>query len=146
MDVLSELEKIRREAAAPSRPAQSAAASRPAAVTGPASPALVPSPAPAAPSPAPVLSPAAAIPGVAGAQVSAAAAQRNGRGELSRSIDLTLKKADFGRARRFLISFQVEDEEHRVMEAVRDFEVELRDASQLERVLLRLNIALHAKE
>ncbi len=137
VDVLSELEKIRREAAAPSRPMPSAAAPRPTVATRPVSPAPSPSQAPG---------PAAAIPGVAGAQVSAAAAQRNGRGELSRSIDLTLKKADFGRARRFLLSFQVEDEEHRVMEAVRDFEVELRDSAQLERVLLRLNIALHAKE
>ena len=82
-----------------------------------------------------------AIPGSA-----AAAALKNGRGELSRSIDLTLKKTDFARARRFLVSFQVEDEDRRVMDAVRDLEVDIRDAGTLERVLLRLNIALHAKE
>lgn len=134
VDVLSELEKIRREAAGPSRPGASpapraAVASRPAPDT--ATPPTVPT---------------GAIPGAAAAPITAAAAQRNGRGELSRSIDLTLKKADFARARRFLVSFQVEDEEHRVMDAVRDLEVDIRDAGTLERVLLRLNIALHAKE
>ncbi len=132
VDVLSELEKIRREAAAPS----------PRTVPSPR-PTLRPSLPAAAFAPA---TPTGAIPGAASAPISAAAAQRNGRGELSRSIDLTLKKADFARARRFLVSFQVEDEEHRVMDAVRDLEIDIRDAAQLERVLLRLNIALHAKE
>ncbi len=133
VDVLTELEKIRREAAAPSRPTPI----RPLAATPPP---FLP-----APSPAPA-QPTGAIPGAAGASITAAAAQRNGRGELSRSIDLTLKKADFARARRFLVSFQVEDDEHRVLDAVRDLEVDIRDAETLERVLLRLNIALHAKE
>jgi len=149
VDVLSELEKIRREAAAPARPSPGPA---PRAATESASPTPSPraaTPAPPAP-PAPVAPPAivstGAIPGAAAAPITAAAAQRNGRGELSRSIDLTLKKADFARARRFLVSFQVEDEEHRVMDAVRDLEVDIRDAGTLERVLLRLNIALHAKE
>lgn len=133
VDVLSELEKIRREAAAPSRPSpaptpRAAEPSRPA--VGGTAPGI----------------PTGAIPGAAAAPIAAAAAQRNGRGELSRSIDLTLKKTDFARARRFLVSFQVEDEEHRVMDAVRDLEVDIRDAGTLERVLLRLNIALHAKE
>jgi signal recognition particle receptor subunit beta len=160
VDVLSELEKIRREAAAPSRP--SPPAPRPAAPASPPSPAggVVPpfgaqrltaaegarrieEPNETTP-PAPV--PTGAIPGAAAAPITAAAAQRNGRGELSRSIDLTLKKSDFARARRFLVSFQVEDGEHRVMDAVRDLEVDIRDAGTLERVLLRLNIALHAKE
>jgi signal recognition particle receptor subunit beta len=146
VDVLSELEKIRREAAAPSRPAPSPP---PRAAAGTPSPTLSPRPATPAPAPHPVPPlnvPTGAIPGAAAAPITAAAAQRNGRGELSRSIDLTLKKADFARARRFLVSFQVEDEEHRVMDAVRDLEVDIRDAGTLERVLLRLNIALHAKE
>ncbi len=136
VDVLSELEKIRREAAASSRPGASPAPRT----------AEVSRPAPAAASAIPPTVPTGAIPGAAAAPITAAAAQRNGRGELSRSIDLTLKKADFARARRFLVSFQVEDEDHRVMDAVRDLEVDIRDAGTLERVLLRLNIALHAKE
>jgi len=121
MDVLSELEKLRREAAAP--------AQRPAPAAAPARPAPAPSAAPAAP--------AAAVPPPAGT---------NGRGELSRSIELTLRRADLQRARRVLVSFQVEDDEHRVMDAVRDLQVEIKDAPSLEKLLLRLNIALHAKE
>jgi hypothetical protein len=105
--VLSELEKLRKEAASP-RPS-----------TGPV----------------PVRPPAAAAP--AGA---------NGRGELSRSIELTLRRADFQRARRVLVSFQVEDDQHRVMDAVRDLAVDIKDAGSLEKLLLRLNIALNSKE
>lgn len=117
MDVLGELEKLRREAAAgpataPPRPTQ----------TGPR-----PTVAPPAPS-------------------AAAAASGNGRGELSRNIELTLRRADFLRARRVLVSFQVEDDQHRVMDAVRDLAVDIKDAAGLEKLLLRLNIALNAKE
>jgi signal recognition particle receptor subunit beta len=76
----------------------------------------------------------------------AGAAPNNGRGELSRTVELTLRRSDFQRARRFIVSFQVEDEQHRVMDAVRDLQVEIKDAPSLEKLLLRLNIALHAKE
>jgi hypothetical protein len=108
LDVLSELEKLRKEAATP-RP-----------TTGPV----------------PARPPAAA----------AAHPSANGRGELSRSIELTLRRADFQRARRVLVSFQVEDDQHRVMDAVRDLAVDIKDAGSLEKLLLRLNIALNAKE
>ncbi|HSN87029.1 MAG TPA: hypothetical protein VL025_09745, partial [Thermoanaerobaculia bacterium] len=104
MDVLGELEKLRREAM--HQPAGSSAA---------------------APAPA-------------------KAAGTNGRGELTRTIELTLKKADFQRARRFLVSFQVEDDQNRVMDAVRDLQVDLKDIGDLEKLLLRLNISLNAKE
>ncbi len=115
MDVLSELEKLRREAAAPAqRPAPAAAT------------AVRPAPAPAPP------------------------AGTNGRGELSRSIEMTLRRADLQRARRVLVSFQVEDGEHRVMDSVRDLAVDIpvdtKDAAGLEKLLLRLNIALSSKE
>jgi len=104
MDVLSELEKLRKEAAhGPARPV----AARPAA------------PPPAA---------------------------SNGRGELSRTIELTLRRADFQRARRFLVSFQVEDDQNRVMDAVRDLQVDIKDAAGLEKLLLRLNISLNSKD
>ena len=116
MDVLGELEKLRREAAAPR---QSTA-------------------------PRPIVTPPAAAP--APAPAAAQAASGNGRGELTRSIELTLRRADFQRARRVLVSFQVEDDQHRVMDAVRDLAVEIKDAATLEKLLLRLNIALNAKE
>jgi signal recognition particle receptor subunit beta len=136
------------------------AAAQPPAPTPPAPPAPAPSPAAAA-------KPAAAKPRMdvlgeleklrreamhqpsgAHAQVPAAAkaAGTNGRGELSRTIELTLKKSDFARARRFLVSFQVEDEDHRVMDSVRDLQVDLKDIGGLEKLLLRLNIALNSKE
>jgi signal recognition particle receptor subunit beta len=100
VDVLSELEKLRREAMQQ-------------------------------PAPAPVRA--------------AAPAAGNGRGELSRTIEMTLRRADFQRARRFLVSFQVEDDQHRVMDAVRDLQVDIKDAASLEKLLLHLNIALSSK-
>jgi outer membrane biosynthesis protein TonB len=127
MDVLGELEKLRREAAA----GPATAPPRPAAPTGPR---------PTAPRPA--VPPAATV----APPPAAASAGSNGRGELSRSIELTLRRADFLRARRVLVSFQVEDDQHRVMDAVRDLAVDIKDAAGLEKLLLRLNIALNAKE
>jgi hypothetical protein len=105
VDVLSELEKLRREVRQPTAAAAAQEASRRAAVSS-----------------------------------------TNGRGELSRTIELTLRRADFQRARRFLVSFQVEDDQHRVMDAVRDLPVDIKDAAGLEKLLLRLNIALNTKE
>jgi hypothetical protein len=88
----------------------------------------------------------AKIPSAAAPAAPAAPASTNGRGELSRNIEMTLKRADFQRARRLLLSFQVEDEQNRVVEAVHDLQVDIKDAAHLEKLLLRLNIALHAKE
>jgi hypothetical protein len=99
-----------------------------------------------------IQAPAAAPPAAAGTASSAAGsiassiAGSNGRGELSRNIEMTLKREDFRRARRFLVSFQVEDEQHRIVDAVRDLQVEIKDAGSLEKLLLHLNIALNAKE
>jgi signal recognition particle receptor subunit beta len=115
VDVLGELEKLRREAMQPG----SAGAT----------------PAPAAPASGPAAPPAARP-----------ASPKNGRGELSRNIELTLKRADFERARRIRVSFQVEDDQSQVMDAVRDLPVEIKDAASLEKLLLHLNIALNAKE
>ena len=70
----------------------------------------------------------------------------NGQKELSRDVQLTLKRDDFRRARRFKLSLQVEDEQSRVVDAIRDLQVDLENLSDLQKVLLRLNIALHAKE
>jgi hypothetical protein len=82
----------------------------------------------------------------AAAPAAAARAATNGGHEMSRNIEMTLRRADFRRARRVLISFQVEDDQHRVMDSVRDLPVEIHDAATLEKLLLRLNIALNAKE
>jgi len=116
MDVLGELEKLRKQAqGAPS------GAHR---IQAPAASAPPPPPPPA----------------------SNVGAGSNGRSELSRNIEMTLKREDFQRARRFLVSFQVEDDQHRIVDAVRDLQVEIKDAGSLEKLLLHLNIALNAKE
>jgi signal recognition particle receptor subunit beta len=97
--------------------------------------------------PTPPAPAAAAVSAVSAASAaSAAKPSTNGRGELSRTIEMTLKRADFARARRFLVSFQVEDDQNRVVDAVRDLRVDIKDAAKLEKLLLRLNIALNAKE
>lgn len=85
--------------------------------------------------------PAAAAPAPA-----AAAPSSNGRNEVSRNVEMTLNRADFQRARRLLVSFQVQDEQNQVVETVRDLQVDIQDAAHLEKLLLRLNIAFHAKE
>ena len=124
-DVLAELEAIRKQALRP--------AATPAATPVAGSPPPTP-PAPAAPVVALQVPPAVA------------AAAANGKHEISREIQLTLKKGDFARARRFLLSLQVEDGQHHVMEAVRDFQVEIGSLPQHQKVVLRLNIALRPKE
>jgi len=73
------------------------------------------------------------------------AAASNGTGELRRDIQLTLPRADFRRARRFSVTLQVEDEDARVVEAVRNLRVDLHDTESVEKLLLRLNIALSTK-
>ena len=72
--------------------------------------------------------------------------RQNGSGEISCSIELTLKRADYERARRFTLSLQVEDADQRLVDVVRDLSVEFDDPRQLEKVLLRLKIALQADE
>jgi hypothetical protein len=84
--------------------------------------------------------------GGAPAAARSAAPSSNGKRELSRDIKLTLKRPDFERARRFTLSFQVEDADHRVVDSVRGLQVDLGSPGEIAKVLLRLNIALHAKE
>ncbi|MFP3941608.1 MAG: hypothetical protein ACLF0P_15025 [Thermoanaerobaculia bacterium] len=76
----------------------------------------------------------------------ASTASTNGAGELRRDIQLTLARDDFRRARRFSVTLQVEDEESRVVESVRNLRVDLRNTDSLEKLLLRLNIALATKQ
>ena len=70
----------------------------------------------------------------------------NGGGQLYRDIHLSLKRSDFQRARRFSLTLLVEDESSAVVDAVRNLEVAIDDPSQLDKVLLKLNIALHSKD
>lgn len=120
LDVLAELEKIRKQSM------KSPASSSPAAAgAAPAQPAM----------------PAAAAP--AGAR---AAAAQNGKGEIHRSVELTLRRQDFQRARRFLLNLRVEDADRRVVDAIKDLPIDIHDISTLERVLLQLHVALRSKD
>jgi mutual gliding-motility protein MglA len=144
-DVLSELEKLRREAMQPAHPATATPpAGQPASWGSPTSSAAAAGSARSSGAPPAAdrqgASPASPVAG------GAKAAATNGRAELSRNIEMTLKRSEFARARRILLSFQVEDEQHRVVDAVHDLPVEIKDTADLEKLLLRFNIALHAKE
>ena len=70
----------------------------------------------------------------------------NGKGEIHRSVELTLKRVEFSRARRFLLNLRIEDEDRQIVEAIRDLPIEIQDAKTLERVLLQLNVALKTKD
>jgi signal recognition particle receptor subunit beta len=70
----------------------------------------------------------------------------NGRSELSRSVELALERQDLARVRRFKISVALEDEQARVVRALDDVSVDVDDPAALENLLLRLHIALSARE
>ena len=73
-------------------------------------------------------------------------ASQNGRSEVSRNVELTLKRADFERVRRFSLTLQVEDGDSQVVEKVQGLRVEVSDPSDFKKLLLRLNVALNARE
>jgi len=71
----------------------------------------------------------------------------NGRRELSRDIRLTLDRDDLRRTRQLTLSFQVEDEERRVVEAVEGLTIDLADSpADLRQLLLRLSVYLNARD
>ncbi|MBZ0113124.1 MAG: hypothetical protein K8J08_11725, partial [Thermoanaerobaculia bacterium] len=70
------------------------------------------------------------------------ASRNNGRHEINREIQLTLNRADFDRSKKFLLNLQVEDSQSHVLYSVRDFQIDLGDLGDHERVLLKLSIAL----
>ena len=111
LDVLAELERIRKQAMAPT----------------------------ATPHPAPVAPPRPVPP-------RAAAPSLNGKGEIHRSVEMTIKRADFKRARRFLLNLRVEDADKNIVDAIRDLSIEIATPADLERVLLQLNVALRSKD
>jgi hypothetical protein len=125
LDVLAELERIRKQAlSAPTAP--------------------TPAPAVRRPLPPPAAKPAVPAPGRHAA--SPASPSLNGKGEIHRSVELTLRRAEFRRARRFLLNLRVEDDEMRTVDSIRDLPIEISDPADLERVLLHLNVALRSKD
>lgn len=124
-DVLAQLEQLRREA-----------------LSGPTPPGPKPA-APPLPSPAPPPPPAPPVGGASGAHLKAST---NGKGEIHRTVELTLRRAEYQKARRFLINLKVEDENHRVVDSIRDFPIEIADPAAFERVQLSLSVAIKPKD
>ncbi len=134
VDVLAELEKIRRQAM--HSPSGAAPPVRP-----PAAPLRPPASTSIAPAPA-----AGAAVGAGGSSAHPKYPVLNGKGEIHRSVELTLKRGEFTRARRFLLNLRIEDEDRQVVDAIRDLPIEIQDAKTLERVLLQLNVAIKSKD
>ena len=117
VDVLAELEKIRKQA-------MHAPGAAPAARHAPPAAAPIRPPAPIAP-----IAPIAAVPaagaavGVGGSSAHPKYPVLNGKGEIHRSVELTLKRGEFSRARRFLLNLRIEDEDRQVVEAIRDLPI-----------------------
>jgi hypothetical protein len=72
----------------------------------------------------------------------AAAASVNGQREIQRSLDLDLKRDSLARARRFSLTLQLQDADHQGIDEARELHVDLEDASSLDQLLLKLDIAL----
>ncbi len=66
----------------------------------------------------------------------------NGRQEIRKSLQLSLSPGDLSRAKRFALTVQLEDAEHRLLDQAKEFHVELDSDGSLEQVLLNLKIAL----
>ena len=73
-----------------------------------------------------------------------AVATANGKREISRDVSIALRRADFSRAHRVSLTLQIEDVDHRLVHEARQLHVDIDNASSLEELLLRLNIALSA--
>lgn len=67
---------------------------------------------------------------------------RNGKHEISRDFQVTLQRTALHRARHFRLSLQIEDEQRQAVDEVQHLVVDIDNASELEKLLLRLNIAL----
>lgn len=70
----------------------------------------------------------------------------NGRREVSRNVELTLSPEDLRRVRRFSVSLQMEDGEQQVVESIRGLQVDVDQATDISKLLLRLQVALNARK
>ncbi len=111
----------------------------------PKPPSVEPAPTPpgAAPAGVPAAAPAAAA---SGAPTATSILPDNGRASLSRNLLLNLNRNEFRRARRVLVSLQVQDDRREVVRAVENLQWELTHSPSLKEFLLRLNIALNAED
>ena len=66
----------------------------------------------------------------------------NGKREINRDFQVTLKRKALTRAHRFSLTLQLEDADQQLVDEARHLHVDIDDAESLEKLLLRLNIAL----
>ena len=71
-----------------------------------------------------------------------ATAPSNGKREINRDVQFKLRRSDLQRAQRFSLRLQLEDAQQQVVDEVRHLHVDLDNAKSLEKLLLRLDIAL----
>ena len=153
LDVLAELEKIRKQAlteprpeAAPRSGAHAQAATPPAASAAPR-PAAVPPPAAASGSQPRFAPPSPEATVRSGSHPRPLApSPAEGNGEIHRSVELTLKRSELRRARRFLLDLRVEDADARIVDAIRDLPIDINDPAGLDKLLLHLKVALNSKD
>jgi signal recognition particle receptor subunit beta len=150
LDVLAELEKIRKQAFAEPRPDGSPRSDAHARVP-PAAAGSGPQPrgaAPAASGPqARVGSPSPDAAARSGPYARPAAPTlAEGNGEIHRAVELTMKRSELRRARRFLLDLRVEDADARIVDAIRDLPIDISDTSGLDKLLLHLKVALNSKD
>ena len=74
------------------------------------------------------------------------AAASNGASVIKRTIELNLSRDEFDQAKRFSFSLQVHGHDDQVLDSVSDLQVDFDAPSSLRKILLRLNIAMSAKE
>jgi signal recognition particle receptor subunit beta len=154
LDVLAELEKIRKQALTEPRPEGTPRSGAHAQVAPPPAASSAPAPRPAVPPPAAASGPQ---PRVAPAPSDAAVrsgshprplvpAAAEGNGEIHRAVELTLKRSELRRARRFLLDLRVEDADARVVDAIRNLPIDINDPAGLDKLLLHLKVALNSKD
>lgn len=71
-----------------------------------------------------------------------ASARSNGKREINRDFRVTLKRQALTRAHRFSLILQLEDADQQLVDEAQHLHVDIDDAESLEKLLLRLNIAL----
>ena len=72
-------------------------------------------------------------------------AGRNGKREINRDFQLTLGRAALGKARHCRLSLQIEDAQNQAVDEVQHLVVDIDGTPDLEKLLLRLNIALDSR-
>lgn len=74
-----------------------------------------------------------------------AAAQSGGHEEIRRELKYNVAQADLRRAKRLSLTLQLEDQDQQLIDEVHQVHLDIENADSLEHLLLRLKIALNAR-